>query len=97
VHYFDAKKFLYKSLFAEVGQVIAGIKFTSFLTPDMASKNSPYFIAVISCLTSTFEPSTEGSFAEVWQVIAGTKFVRFLTPNMASKNNARHCIDYSVL
>jgi len=30
---------LIEASFADVGQVIAGINFVSFLTPDMASKN----------------------------------------------------------
>jgi len=32
-------KVLIEGLFAECGQVIAGTKFVSFLTPDMASTN----------------------------------------------------------
>jgi len=50
---------------AEVGQVMVGTKFGSFLTPDMASKNDAMFgfkrladfIPVINCTTLAFPPS----------------------------------------
>jgi len=58
---------LYEDLFAEVGQVVACIKFNSFLTPDMASKKlrqvamasgNPSIEYVKLCLTSFFNAMT---------------------------------------
>jgi len=59
-----------EALFDEVGQVIAGKKSRSFLTPDMASKNDARHGIVLSIVGTTR--------CHVWH--------RFLKPCLASKS-----------